>query len=472
MSNELESSLGINITSLSDSWKEYIWELLEALTSNNSLLVDIILNFDVTQPQHVSYIISEYVWRNHKQIILDKIELIQLFFERDIARLVSFWEFYELFQEFSSFFGELNLECIINLSSELEDNPELEFVGPIFYDGNANNIHCMQEEIIFQVDSMTSLPWEWISLYEDYQLFQIFINSKLNNGFISKILWAFMYKFNDLMVLKNNEVKNTLNPLTGLRNKNALNILLESEFNKQQDLSYCFIDLNNFKHINDSYGHENGDTVIKDVADILYKMAIENDGYAANMWGDEFALVLPWCDYQSSIRLGEEIISRISNIWYRFEKDNVWNYFNITPSISMVTRDKTTSQKLWRWYDLPKFADVLLEAAKEKSSIGGEQSNNIQRSAQKFNWALVHANDQELNLDREFLTYLPISRYMNDNEERKKQLLTIINNNWFRFNLKWKHPKELGILHSDICLLETMEIDHNILLEIMKKCWY
>ena len=84
-------------------------------------------------------------------------------------------------------------------------------------------------------------------------------------------------------------------PLTGLLNRRAMDNALKREFSRairyHRPLSVVFIDLNNFKIINDTYGHETGDGVLKYLASILMQEKRETD-IIARFAGDEFVAVL------------------------------------------------------------------------------------------------------------------------------------------------------------------------------------
>ena len=85
--------------------------------------------------------------------------------------------------------------------------------------------------------------------------------------------------------------------LTGLRNRNGLydsfnKIIDEARSNEETvDLAVLYIDLDNFKYYNDTFGHDVGDLVLKEVASILNNSASDN-GFAIRYGGDEFLIVL------------------------------------------------------------------------------------------------------------------------------------------------------------------------------------
>lgn len=77
-------------------------------------------------------------------------------------------------------------------------------------------------------------------------------------------------------------------PLTGLLNRGSFDRLL---VHRSPDIVLMMIDVDLFKQINDSYGHEIGDKVLRRVADVLVK-AFRNTDYVCRVGGDEFAVIL------------------------------------------------------------------------------------------------------------------------------------------------------------------------------------
>jgi diguanylate cyclase (GGDEF)-like protein len=85
-------------------------------------------------------------------------------------------------------------------------------------------------------------------------------------------------------------VQTLTDPLTGLLNRTALRFRLEELSTTQDHVLLAFVDLNNFKHINDSFGHEAGDDVLVEVARRL-QLAVRADDLVARFGGDEFVIV-------------------------------------------------------------------------------------------------------------------------------------------------------------------------------------
>lgn len=85
-------------------------------------------------------------------------------------------------------------------------------------------------------------------------------------------------------------------PLTGLLNRRALDMALEQEFQRASRyhtvLTLVFVDLNDFKQVNDRYGHSCGDALLQWVAQVLRDCSRQSD-YVGRYAGDEFLLLLP-----------------------------------------------------------------------------------------------------------------------------------------------------------------------------------
>ncbi|BHH85350.1 hypothetical protein LA52FAK_36390 [Desulforhopalus sp. 52FAK] len=110
--------------------------------------------------------------------------------------------------------------------------------------------------------------------------------------------------------------------LTQISNRRAFDICLEREFNdaKRNDspLALIMIDIDHFKNFNDTYGHQSGDEVIKNVAQILKSLATRPRDMAFRYGGEEFAVILSVTDTKGAMTVAEKIRSKIETTQMHF----------------------------------------------------------------------------------------------------------------------------------------------------------
>ena len=99
--------------------------------------------------------------------------------------------------------------------------------------------------------------------------------------------------------------------LTGLYNDRYLHIALSDTIRRCKDedldLSLLFLDLDYFKHVNDTHGHLAGSQVLREVGHLLRRKVGRLGGIPARYGGDEFVLLLPGYDVDAAVDLAEEI---------------------------------------------------------------------------------------------------------------------------------------------------------------------
>jgi diguanylate cyclase (GGDEF)-like protein len=105
--------------------------------------------------------------------------------------------------------------------------------------------------------------------------------------------------------------------LTGLYNHRRFQEALELEAERarrfDQSVGLIMLDLDDFKDVNDSYGHQQGDRVLREVAKLMRDHSREIDS-PARYGGEELAIVLPQTDLEGAYRLGERIRSAIEGL--------------------------------------------------------------------------------------------------------------------------------------------------------------
>ncbi|MCT8155016.1 diguanylate cyclase, partial [Klebsiella aerogenes] len=128
------------------------------------------------------------------------------------------------------------------------------------------------------------------------------------------------------LALSNQRLRNALlekalfDSLTGLRNRHHLEEALHTQMNlavrNNSPLSCLMIDIDHFKAVNDNYGHEAGDLVIKNVAAIIQR-AVRDLGLAFRYGGEEFLVLLSGSDEASAEACATEIYNNVRNMTLR-----------------------------------------------------------------------------------------------------------------------------------------------------------
>lgn len=143
-----------------------------------------------------------------------------------------------------------------------------------------------------------------------------YYNNKIPKAFKIKELESIRYSMVDTFSRLENEKKEFFlmartDSLSGLANRNSLQEFLDrlipTAKRKKEEFAFLFLDLDHFKTINDSLGHNIGDELLKKISGILKKVLRPND-FIARVGGDEFVLIIQ--DYKSNLEL-TNIIKRV-----------------------------------------------------------------------------------------------------------------------------------------------------------------
>jgi diguanylate cyclase len=124
----------------------------------------------------------------------------------------------------------------------------------------------------------------------------------------------------------------TTDKLTGLKNRRFFHEKLEEHIalfhRTQQPFSLCILDIDHFKKVNDTYGHQTGDQVLEQLARILQAHARPED-LAARYGGEEFVLILPAAEEPEARGIAERLRQTVA--------ESVWITGSLTISIGVAT---------------------------------------------------------------------------------------------------------------------------------------
>ena len=164
--------------------------------------------------------------------------------------------------------------------------------------------------------------------------------------------------------------------LTGLSNHRRFQELLDLEMEQVRRYHYpvglIMVDIDNFKSVNDTYGHQQGDIVLRRVARVLADTSREVD-YPARYGGEELALILPHTDMPGSYAIAERIRTAIESMRVsRIDQDGV---LRVTASLGVAASTDGSKE------DLIAEADGALYEAKRQGKNrtvkAGVQAANV-----------------------------------------------------------------------------------------------
>ncbi|MET0014990.1 MAG: sensor domain-containing diguanylate cyclase [Sedimenticola sp.] len=153
----------------------------------------------------------------------------------------------------------------------------------------------------------------------------------------------------------------TYDSLTGLFNRQALEVRLKKEVDRASryahPLSILMLDIDHFKEINDTHGHQVGDDIMRDCSALLNELIRKTD-YAGRYGGDEIIVVLPETSSSQAVELAERLRKRIADERFTMVENKT---LNITVCLGVATYpDNARQQK-----ELMRAADDAMYKAKE-----------------------------------------------------------------------------------------------------------
>ncbi|WP_194540548.1 bifunctional diguanylate cyclase/phosphodiesterase [Paenibacillus sp. JZ16] len=231
------------------------------------------------------------------------------------------------------------------------------------------------------------------------------------------ISWGAM--FFDRHVLEKLAYQDTI---TGLPNRNEMNRFFETNSETEQ-ITILFLDLDQFKAINDTLGHNVGDLLVQEVGKRL-RQFIGNGQQVFRIGGDEFLIILKQSDPVYAQHLADDILQRIKNVYY-IDGNELYVTASIGISIGSVhSSDRTT---------LLKNADTAMYKAK---GLGKNQQclYDEEMGLQEVRKMELEKDLQRaLELKEFFIVYQPKWNVQSD------RLVG------FEALLRWKHPR-LGVI--------------------------
>jgi len=143
----------------------------------------------------------------------------------------------------------------------------------------------------------------------------------------------------------------TIDALTGIANRRHFDRALERELRRARreglPLSLIFLDLDEFKRFNDTYGHARGDDVLRQVGQTLDETFRRGGDLVARYGGEEFAVILPGVDGRRAALYAERLRRRVWRLGINYDASCVSDRVTISGGVATVTPpNKATPDEL------------------------------------------------------------------------------------------------------------------------------
>ena len=211
----------------------------------------------------------------------------------------------------------------------------------------------------------------------------------------------------------------THDPLTGFINRwefeNSLASLLEN-VDQGSPHSVFYLDLDQFKIVNDTCGHRSGDELLKQIA-ILMRSCIREQDILARIGGDEFGIILDSCDVNDATKVADTIIQAMTD--YRFYWEKYTFRIGISIGIIQVDRGNCNIEEILKHIDAACYA--AKDAGGNRFHVYTESDLNLLHRKSEMDWIIQIESAREQ--DGFVLFAQPIVAIDNDSSPVNYELL-------------------------------------------------
>ena len=227
---------------------------------------------------------------------------------------------------------------------------------PLRYRTEAGTVHVSTRFV-------KELGWHLVSVQPEDAKIRGIRQALLANLGVCAIITAIVVTFTSMTIStyqRHIEGLATTDPLTGLHNRQAFDLLFEAAMKDSQrrktSSALLILDLDNFKAVNDTYGHVAGDAVLRELAQVL-RTSVRASDILCRWGGEEFLVILRECEDSGAAATAEKIRICIENHVTRHEGEAIQTTASVGITSASPGEDMETI--LWR-------ADKALYLAKER----------------------------------------------------------------------------------------------------------
>ena len=249
--------------------------------------------------------------------------------ERDLLRLSQLWqttlEVYSLLDRFISelpLFVPFDSFTYYHLEQALERRTGM------------GGKHCCSYKLNLQGQNLGQLELTRSKRFSEDELYSL-----------ERILGTFIHSLRNAITHHQVMQSAYTDGLTELLNRNALCHLLPKEIKRAQrndsPLAMLFLDLDHFKAINDRFGHQGGDQLLKQVA-ILLEGTVRSSDSVFRYGGEEFVVLLPSTELDGARLVGKKILNGVQSMDFALNGETL----QVTTSIGITTLQHDDAQSL------------------------------------------------------------------------------------------------------------------------------
>lgn len=296
----------------------------------------------------------------------------------------------------------LSIEKVFNIINEETGTPQVDLVGKVLREGVTIGL-ANHTVLISRDDTKRSIEDSAAPIFD-------------RNKNIIGIVIVFHDVTHARQLAQEMSWQASHDALTGLKNRHKFNSLLQELIDVVSDTKHhhalLYLDLDQFKIVNDTCGHTAGDELLKQVSTIL-KSEVRDVDTVARLGGDEFGILLPSCPISQAERIATKLNESIQE--FRFIWEN--KYFPIGVSIGLVPITETLNNIS----EIMRAADIACYAAKD---IGGNRFHIFHNDDAKIvvrqgEMAWVSRINQALEEDRFILYFQTIETFTDTPEDKK-----------------------------------------------------
>lgn len=191
--------------------------------------------------------------------------------------------------------------------------------------------------------------------------------------------------------------------LTGLYNRKGMYEVWKKEIRRQEFVQVLFVDLDNFKTVNDIYGHQEGDDTLVGIGEILKKI-MPPGGVAIRLGGDEFVMMLSGKREKEEVKmLAEDLMGEVRE---RSETERAFGIISVSVGILWNAKVEDGIDQLLSYSDAAMY--FAKESGKGRYVFFDDYAERI-----KMEWEMENTAEAALEEERFHLLYAPVLHLQN-----------------------------------------------------------